>query len=84
MYMMWFDDNTRKSVARKIEEAVAAYMRHFKTRPNVVLVNAANQVHLPDIHVRICAYVQPNNFWVGWEDTAAINAAAQVATTGTR
>ena len=84
MYMMWFDDNTRKPVARKIEEAVAAYVRHFKTRPNVVLVNEADQVQLPDIRVRVAGYVQCNNFWVGWEDTAAINAAPQVATTGTR
>ena len=44
MYMMWFDDNNKKPVARKIEEAVAAYVRHFKTRPNVVLVNEADQV----------------------------------------
>ena len=84
MYMMWFDDNNKKPVARKIEEAVAAYMRHFKTRPNIVLVNEADQVHLPNIRVRVAGYVQRNNFWVGWEDAAAINAAAQVATTGTR
>lgn len=84
MYMMWFDDNTRKPVARKIEEAIAAYVRHFKAHPNVVLVNEADQVHLPDIRVRVASYVQRNNFWVGWEDTATINAVAQVATTGTR
>ena len=44
MYMMWFDDNNKKPVARKIEEAVAAYVRHFKTRPNVVLVNEADRI----------------------------------------
>ena len=84
MYMMWFDGNNKKPVARKIEEAVAAYVRHFKTRPNVVLVNEADRIDLPDIRVRVAGYVQRNNFWVGWEDTAAINAAPQVATTGTR
>ncbi len=83
MYMMWFDDNNKKSVERKIEEAIAAYMRHFKTRPNVVLVNEADRTDLPGIQVRVASYVQRNNFWVGWEDAATINAAAQVATMGT-
>lgn len=84
MYMMWFDDNTKKPVARKIDEAVEAYMRHFKTRPNVVLVNEADRIDVPGIRVQVAAYVQRNNFWVGWEDAATINATAQVATTGTR
>ncbi len=83
MYMMWFDDNTRKPVERKIDEAIKAYIRHFKTRPNVVLVNEADRADLPDIRVRVASYVQRNNFWVGWEDAAAINAAAQAATMGT-
>jgi len=84
MYMMWFDDSNKKPVARKIEEAIAAYVKHFKTRPNVVLVNEADRIDLPDIRVRVAGYVQRNNFWVGWEDATVITAAAQVATTGTR
>lgn len=84
MYMMWFDDSAKKPVERKIEEAIAAYIRHFKSRPNVVLVNEADRTTLPDIQVRVAGYVQRNNFWVGWEDAATINAVAQVATTGTR
>ncbi|MGB9753118.1 MAG: hypothetical protein C0183_08605 [Roseiflexus castenholzii] len=84
MYMMWFDDNNKKPVERKIDEAVAAYMRHFKTRPNVVLVNEADHIDLPGIRVRVAGYVQRNNFWVGWEDAATLNVMAQAATTGTR
>lgn len=65
MYMMWFDDG-KKPVAQKIEEAVAAYVRHFRERPNVVLVcqeDAATVV--VGIEVRASPTVRPNNFWVG-------------------
>ncbi|HMO56036.1 MAG TPA: hypothetical protein PKC19_01670 [Roseiflexaceae bacterium] len=66
--MMWFDDSTKKATDAKIEEAIAAYMKHFKSRPNVVLVNIADRVEYPGMRVRCESYVRPNNFWVGWEE----------------
>lgn len=71
MYMMWFDDNAKKPVTAKIEEAVAAYVRHFKSRPNVVLVNEADLEPVGNVRVRSASYVRRHNFWVGWEDPAA-------------
>jgi hypothetical protein len=68
MYMMWYDDSAKKAVGAKIEEAVEAYMRHFKTRPNVVLVNEADLEKVSGVLVRSAAYVRRNNFWVGWEE----------------
>ncbi|NWG22504.1 MAG: hypothetical protein HXY39_19535 [Chloroflexi bacterium] len=83
MYMMWFDDNARKAAATKIEEAIAAYIRHFKTRPNVVLVNQLDQADVPGVQVRAEQYVRRDNFWVGWEEADARLIAAPGATTGT-
>jgi hypothetical protein len=74
MYMMWFDDNLKKPTNMKIEEAVAAYMRHFKARPNVVLVNEADLEAVNGVKVRSAAYVRRYNFWVGWEDPASVAA----------
>lgn len=70
MYMMWFDDG-KKPPATKIEEAVAAYIRHFKTPPNLVLVSQDDKdAPAPSsrVTVRAVNYVRPHNFWVGWED----------------
>jgi len=74
MYMMWFDDSAKKPVAEKIADAVAAYIRHFSTRPNVVLVNEADLQAVSGVRVRSASYVCRNNFWVGWEDPAGVPA----------
>lgn len=72
MYLMWFDDSARKPTELKIEEAVAAYVKHFKARPNVVLVNSAEVINLPSVRVRSTDYVRPHNFWVGREEVFAV------------
>lgn len=67
MYLGWFDDDRKKPPAKKIEEAIAAYVDRFKTCPNVVLVNAADLVEVRGVVVRAEGYIRRNNFWVGWE-----------------
>ena len=69
--LMWYDDSGKKSVSLKIEEAVAAYVRHFKSHPNVVLVNEKEVEPVTGVIVRPATYVRLNNFWVGWEDQTA-------------
>jgi hypothetical protein len=70
LYMMWFDDSAKKPAVAKIEEAVAAYMRHFNARPNVVLVNESDRAEVTGVQVRSEAYVRRDNFWVGYEEAA--------------
>lgn len=82
MYMMWFDDSAKKAATLKIEEAIAAYVRHFKAAPNVVLVNERDQVEVDGILVRAESYVRRDNFWVGWEDKTLMPVVAD-ATRGT-
>lgn len=68
--MMWFDDSAKKSAELKIGEAIEAYIRHFKSKPNVVLVNVDEQVQVSGVQVRSASYIRRHNFWVGWEDAA--------------
>jgi len=70
LYMMWFDDSAKKPAAVKIEEAVAAYVRHFNARPNIVLVNELDRAEVPGVRVRCESYVRRDNFWVGYEEAA--------------
>jgi hypothetical protein len=71
---MWFDDNAKVLVMEKIEDAVHAFMRRFKAKPNVVLVNEVESTTLPEqtmhigeheVQIRPSSYVRKNNFWVG-------------------
>lgn len=43
MFLAWYDDNTKKPTALKIQEAINAYAERFGTKPNVVLVNEADR-----------------------------------------
>ena len=67
MFLLWYDDTPRKTPDAKIDGAVAAYIDRFRTRPNVVLVNEADQVAIRGVTVRTVDYVRRDNFWVGRE-----------------
>lgn len=67
MYMMWYDDNPKVTQADKIAAAIEAYIKHFKTRPNLALVNPDEVVEVSAVRVRGVSYVRKNNIWVGWE-----------------
>jgi len=70
-YLMWYDDNPKVPLVRKIEEAIDAYTRRFAISPNVVLVNASDVVEYQSVHVRSVDHIQRNNFWVGLEASEA-------------
>jgi hypothetical protein len=71
MFLGWFDDTPKKSVAEKIEEAVERYVAKFGEAPNVCLVNAANVAACNGLEIRPVEYVRPNHFWVGRDDSLA-------------
>jgi hypothetical protein len=70
MYLAWFDDNPKKAVELKIEEAVEAYFHRFHRRPNVVLVNEADMAEVSGVQVRSESFIRRYNFWVGREEAA--------------
>jgi hypothetical protein len=74
---MWFDDDPKIAVAYKIEDAIAAFKRRFKTKPNVVLVSKTDSIALKThveqvgqsgVRVQESTYVRRNNFWVGLDN----------------
>lgn len=71
MFLGWYDDTPKKSVAEKIEEAVERFVAKFGEKPNVCLVNADNVVTIDGIEVRSAPYIRPNHFWVGHEEITA-------------
>lgn len=67
MFLMWYDDNPKLSVLKKIEAAIQAYTDRFAMTPNVVLVNEAEVVQHTQVAVRGATNIRRNNFWVGRE-----------------
>ncbi|MCG8347866.1 MAG: hypothetical protein MI924_08820 [Chloroflexales bacterium] len=71
-FLVWFDDNPKMPVVKKIEAAIEAYTRRFSgIIPNVVLVNEAEVIEHKDISVRGVSHIRSNTFWVGKEDVEA-------------
>lgn len=70
-YMMWFDDDRKKSPVAKIEEAVHAYERRFRRQPNVVLVSERERIDAgAPVQLRPQSYIRPSHFYVGYEEAA--------------
>lgn len=74
MYLMWYDDNTKKATSLKIEEAINAYVDRFRRRPNVVLVNEEDRTDIQGVLVRSEQYIRRNIFWVGREEPKKVQA----------
>ena len=68
LFFVWFDDNPKKLASDKLQEAIAAYTVRFNASPNLVLINAIDQLERTDVTVRYERTVQPNTFWLGYED----------------
>jgi hypothetical protein len=70
-YLVWYDDDRKKSALEKIEEAKTAYQERFRKQPNIVLINAHENVEgEANIRLRHLPFIQPSNFYVGYEDAA--------------
>lgn len=70
-YMMWFDDDRKKSTTTKIEEAFSAYERRFQRQPNIVLVNEREEMDKNStIPFRPQSFVRLSHFYVGYEEAA--------------
>jgi len=68
LYFVWYDDSPKKPVAEKIQEAIAAFVKRFAMQPSLLLVNAVDHMEFSDVLVRAERTVQPNTFWLGYEE----------------
>ena len=75
VFFVWYDDSPKKLTADKLQDAIAAYVERFQTRPTLVLINAADHHERTDITVRSERTVQPNTFWLGHQDHADLASA---------
>lgn len=74
-YFVWYDDSPKKPLVEKIQEAIAAYVTRFAIQPSLLLVNAADHMEFANVLVRSERTVQPNSFWLAYEETAEVPAA---------
>jgi hypothetical protein len=70
LYFVWYDDSPKKPVAEKIQEAIAAFVTRFAMQPSLLLVNAVDHMEFNNVLVRAERTVQPNTFWLGYEEIA--------------
>ena len=72
LYFVWFDDSPKKPVVEKIQEAIAAYVTRFSIQPSLLLVNVADHMEYTNVLVRTERTVQPNTFWLAYEEIAEV------------
>jgi hypothetical protein len=71
MFLVWYDDDRRKTANDKIAEAIAAYEKRMGGRANIVLVRTDEVGEAPaTVRVRPLPYIQGSNFYVGVEEAA--------------
>ncbi len=66
VYLGWFDDNPKKTVEQKIDEAVERYVSRFGRRPNLCLVNRDEVISHRAVEVRPAGHVHRCHFLVGY------------------
>ncbi len=68
LFFVWFDDSPKKPTLEKLQDAIAAYVERFNIAPSLLLVNPADNLEFASVVVRCERTVQPNTFWLGYED----------------
>lgn len=73
-YLLWYDDNPKLSLRDKIDDAIDAYRRRFRSAPNVVFVHESVVLESTNnIQIQCADFVRPNTFWVGrYHDTPPV------------
>ncbi len=72
MYFVWYDDNPKKPVNTKIDEAVLRYKQKYGATPSICMLSekiqsgdyAGVSTNL-GIEVRTAKHVPQNYFWIG-------------------
>jgi hypothetical protein len=73
MYVLWYDDNPKKTVSTKIDEAVVRFTERYGRQPEVCMLNEidfapgeqVSPAHAPKLRVMHTKSVPTNYFWVG-------------------
>jgi len=67
--LLWFDDDPRRQLEEKIEQAAMRYRQKFGALPDVCYVNDKAidkaEVRIGGVSVLPMHTVQPHHFWIG-------------------
>ncbi|HLW02815.1 MAG TPA: hypothetical protein VKT82_29435 [Ktedonobacterales bacterium] len=71
--LLWFDDDAKRKVVEKLDEAAERYEERFGVRPTLVHLNPAQAEGLAHRRLRVCgdASLRRNYFLVGVDDADA-------------
>ncbi len=70
MFLVWYDNDRKKPVSVKIEEATERFVEKFGRPPAVVLVNPAERVDAISLPVITRPTVGKDQFWLGDQEEA--------------
>ena len=66
LYLQCYEDNPKKGIAQRLQEACAAYEVRMGVTPNLILVNERDAgAQYPGCEIRVEKFVGPNNYQVG-------------------
>ena len=69
--MLWFDNDPKTDLAKKIEKAVAYYQAKYGYKPNAARVNPsalAAEAEIGGVSVHPYRPVLPGHIWIGMEE----------------
>jgi hypothetical protein len=70
--LLWYDDDPRKSLDSKIEQAAERYRQKYGRPPNACYVNpalAADGARCGGVRILPARSLRPNYLWIGVDDS---------------
>ena len=74
MYFVWYDDNPKKTISAKIDDAVLRYKQKYGKSPKICMLNEKTESAdyaavstSTKLEVLPTKYVRQNYFWIGME-----------------
>ena len=67
--LLWFDDNSKRSLENKIRDAAGRYEEKFGHAPDTCYINsdmlAQEQPQIGDMQVLVADNILPHHYWIG-------------------
>jgi hypothetical protein len=77
--LLWFENDTKKALNQRVEEAMERYREKFGKMPNTCYVHPqdlnGSGLSLEGMRVVAAANILRNHLWVGWDDELESRAA---------
>lgn len=78
--LLWFDNDPKRKLADKINQAATRYQVKFGRRPTLCYLNIqefdGQTEEVGGVQLRSASNVRPHHFWIGVESEAVMSRAA--------